>query len=96
MFHHSTDTQDHPVRTVSPLLKISSSVVYLQEQWSIAWDAMNMMHSLMFGQKCPNYHLNDTLVVIMMITIAAVINKIMLPIINMTSHGEIMGIMYCS
>lgn len=55
-----------------------------------------MMHSLTFGKKCPNYHLNGTVVVIMMITIAAVINEIILPIINMTSHGEIMGIMYCS
>lgn len=57
---------------------------------------MNMMNGLTFGKKCPNYHLNDTVVVIMMITIAAVINEIILPIINMTSHGEIMGIMYCS
>lgn len=57
---------------------------------------MNMMHSLTFGKKCPNYHLNDTVVVIIMVTIAAVINEIIHPIINMTSHGEIMGIMYCS
>lgn len=57
---------------------------------------MNVMNSLMFGKKCPNYHLNDTVLVIMMITIAAVINEIIVPIINMTSRGEIMGIMYCS
>lgn len=50
----------------------------------------------MLCEKCPNYHLNDTIIIIMMITIAAVINEIILPIINMTSHGEIMGIMYCS
>lgn len=57
---------------------------------------LNMMHSLMFGEKWPNYHLNDTVVVIIMMTIAAVINEIIRPIINMPSHGEIMGIMYCS
>lgn len=57
---------------------------------------MNMINSLTFAKKCPNYHLNDTMVVIMTITIAAVINEIILPIINMTSHGEIIGIMYCS
>lgn len=48
------------------------------------------------GEKCPNYHLNDSVVVIMKITIAAVINEIILAIIDMTSHGEIMGIMYHS
>lgn len=57
---------------------------------------MNKMDGFTFGKKWPNYHLNDSVVVIMMITIAAVINEIILPIINMTSHGEIMGIMYCS
>lgn len=57
---------------------------------------MNKMNSLTFGKKCSNYHLNDSVVVIMMRTIAAVINEIMLPIINMTSHGEIMGIKHCS
>lgn len=54
------------------------------------------MNSLTFGKKSPNYHLNDSVVVIMKMTIAAVINEIILPIINMTSHGKIMGIMYCS
>ena len=54
---------------------------------------MNMMPSLMFGKNCPNYHLNDTVVVIITIRIAAVINEIILPIINMPTHGEIMGIM---
>lgn len=57
---------------------------------------MNKMDGFTFGKKWPNYHLNDSVVVIKMITIAAVINEIILPIINMTSHGEIMGIMYCS
>lgn len=55
-----------------------------------------MMNSLTFGKKSPNYHLNDTVVVIIMVTIAAVINEIILPIRNKTYHGETMGIMYCS
>lgn len=41
---------------------------------------MNMMNSTAFVKKCPNYHLNDTVVVITMITIAAVINEIILPL----------------
>lgn len=41
---------------------------------------MNMMNSSSVGKKFPNYHLNDTVVVIMMITIAAVINEIILPL----------------
>lgn len=45
------------------------------------------------AKKCPNYHLNDTVVVIIMMTMAAVINEIIHPIINMTSPWEIMGIM---
>lgn len=53
------------------------------------------MNSLTFGKKSPNYHLNDFVVVIMMMTIAAVINEIILSIINMTSHSEIMGIVFC-
>ena len=39
-----------------------------------------MMNGSTFAKKCPNYHLNDTVVVIMMITIAAVINEIILPL----------------
>lgn len=55
-----------------------------------------MMNSLTFGKKCPNYHLNDTVLLIITITIVAVISEIILPIINMTCRGEIMGIVYCS
>lgn len=40
---------------------------------------MNMMNSSMFGKKCSNYHLNDTVVVIRMVT-AAVINEIICPL----------------
>lgn len=57
---------------------------------------MNVMNRLAFHKKCPNYHPNDTVVVIMVVTMAAVINEIILPIINMTSRGKIMGIMYSS
>lgn len=52
--------------------------------------------ALAFAQKCPNHHLNDTTVVFIIMTMAFVINKIILPIINMPSHGEIMRIMYGS
>lgn len=54
----------------------------------------NVSHGL--AQEHPNYHLNDTTAVFIIMTMLLVINEIILPIINMPSHREIMRIMYGS
>lgn len=57
---------------------------------------MRMRHGLTVAQECPNYRLNDMTVGFIMMTMLFMINEIILPIINTSSHQEVMRIMYGS